>query len=372
MDIALVVGLGITLLIAGGSLVLTARFWYQKAKELDLNIATYKHTAHILLQRLEIKDNAELDLPLFEDEDALLASLKTITAWVEALEKKNRSYAVALVKQNLDLEFTIEQRTKSLSEKTRQLELTNKIISEQQKILHETSKMTALGQMAGSVAHEINNPLSIIVGRLDQIRSLIEKHEWDAERLGQWLKACKKQCDRIAQIVKGMKIISHGDDQQPLETVNLIDIVRDVIAVCEDTLRKREIDVIEEFSAEAVILECAQTPISQVLLNLINNAADAMENHGEVRILILRASLEGGQVQLDIIDNGPGIPKHIQEKVFEPFYTSKDIGKGTGLGLSICLGIIKRHRGKLSLMPSAQGAHFRIQLPQKQDTMRAA
>lgn len=215
--------------------------------------------------------------------------------------------------------------------------------------LTNSSKLAALGEMAGGVAHEINNPLQILSLSVEQIRLLLEADKMDVV-------ACEKVCeqmdstiDRVNNIVKGMKLISRDGGQDPYEEVDIKQVVSETLSFCKEKFKNSGVKLLvyeEDHSSYKVLGQ--KVRISQVILNLLNNAFDAISKN---RNKTIRVSLghNNDNVIIAISDSGPGVPDELVEKIFQPFFTTKEIGKGTGLGLSISKGIIEQHKGSFYL-----------------------
>jgi len=215
--------------------------------------------------------------------------------------------------------------------------------------LINSSKLAALGEMAGGVAHEINNPLQILSLSVDQIRFLLDSDKKD-------IIACEKVCEqmdstieRVTDIVKGMKLFSREGEQDPHEEVDIKQVISETLSFCKEKFKNSGVKLLiyeEDHTSYNVLVQ--KVRISQVILNLLNNAFDAISKN---RNKTIRISLghNNGSVMISISDNGPGVSDELVEKIFQPFFTTKEIGEGTGLGLSISKGIIEQHNGSFYL-----------------------
>ncbi|HZD93476.1 MAG TPA: ATP-binding protein, partial [Candidatus Sulfotelmatobacter sp.] len=225
-----------------------------------------------------------------------------------------------------------------------------------QEQLLQSEKMSAVGQLISGVAHELNNPLTAILG----YTQLLESEKLDA-RVEEFILKLRKQAQRTQRIVQNL--LSFARQHTPKRVhVDLRSVLEDTIALRDFDLKVNNIAVERNF--EPVLPSVVADPhqLEQVYLNIINNAADAMLEGGRGGRLRIRIFTESGHVVTSFHDSGPGIfdPKH----VFDPFYTTKGVGKGTGLGLSICYGIVKEHGGEISAQnhPSG-GALLQVRLP---------
>jgi PAS domain S-box-containing protein len=225
-----------------------------------------------------------------------------------------------------------------------------------QEQLLQSEKMSAVGQLISGVAHELNNPLTAVLG----YAQLIEGEPLEG-RTQEFVQKLRKQAVRTQKIVQNL--LSFGRQHKPSRVhVDLRSVMEDTIALRDYDLKVNNIQVLRDF--EPVLPSVVADPhqLEQVYLNIINNAADAMLDGGRGGELRVRLYADNGQVVSEFHDSGPGIaePKH----VFDPFYTTKGVGKGTGLGLSICYGIVKEHGGEISARNHMEGgALLEVRLP---------
>lgn len=231
----------------------------------------------------------------------------------------------------------------------------------------QSSRMASLGEMASAIAHEINNPLAIISGQVDLLRSYAAKGEVPKDKLMTAIERVDKMALRVAVIIRGLRTFSRDGSGDPLETVPLGTLIEDTVALCQARFLNHGVNLAVSIDKDSrtADLECRPTQISQVLVNLLNNAFDAAKDRPE-RWVNLDAEAFGDFVQIRVTDSGAGIPPEIQDKVMQPFFTTKSIGEGTGLGLSISLGIVSSHDGKLSIDKACPNTRFVILLPRRQ------
>lgn len=227
--------------------------------------------------------------------------------------------------------------------------------------LLSTSKFAALGEMAGGVAHEINNPLTIIHGLISRLDNYTNQVQ-DKEKYLELIKKMQFTVDRITKIVKGLKTFSRNGELDKPEFTSLSLIFSDVMNLSEEKIRKSNITLIISPFLKTKIL-CRSVQIAQVIINLINNAADAISHLEDKWIEIKFEEVSNKSIRIIITDSGNGIPLDIREKIMQPFFTTKEVGKGTGLGLSISRGIIESHHGRLYIDEEAVNTTFVIELP---------
>jgi C4-dicarboxylate-specific signal transduction histidine kinase len=232
------------------------------------------------------------------------------------------------------------------------------------------SKMATLGEMAGGLAHEINNPLAVIGGRVSVLEDILKQEPLDLDKVHRDLGRIKMMVDRISKIIRGLRIFSRNAALDPMETVPVERIVSDTLDLAAERIRKAGIELRLEVDPE-VKIRCRPVQISQVLMNLIMNAHDAILEQEEGKWILVQvgktSEMVNGKkiemVQASITDSGTGIPTDIVEKLMQPFFTTKDPGKGTGLGLSISKGIIEAHAGTLQYATHQGHTRFVIKIP---------
>ncbi len=262
--------------------------------------------------------------------------------------------AQALKNANSLLEQRVLERTEELSK-------SQKTIIDQQQAVVMVSKLSAIGEMAGGVAHEINTPLAIIQMRADQLLECIYEEPQDKVMIQDSLEAINKTVARISKIVNGLRTFARDGSKDPVEVVSVNRIVEDTFSLCREKFYNNGVKL--NYSSNGNIeFECRPGEISQVLLNFLNNAFDAIQDCPEKWINV-EAKESSQQIQISITDSGNGIPANIQEKMMQPFFTTKEIGKGTGLGLSISNGIIQGHGGNIKIDNQSPNTRFILTIP---------
>lgn len=228
-----------------------------------------------------------------------------------------------------------------------------KKLEEQNIKLIESSKMASLGEMSSGIAHEINNPLTIIQGSTRQIsratsqlsleiRSEIEKLTTKIDLMSL----------RITKIIKGLRSFAREGSNDPFDYVSIRQIIDETLFICESRFKNSDIDVRKNYSNE-IFIRCRSVQISQVILNILNNAYDAIMEKRNFQLpshtdfIDISVTQSDGLIYVKIKDTGKGISTDIQSKVLNPFFTTKGVGKGTGLGLSISKSIMEEHEGSL-------------------------
>lgn len=258
------------------------------------------------------------------------------------IEKEN-----LLRRQKEELEIQLEHRMKE--------------VQEMQAQLIQSSKLSALGEMAGGIAHEINSPLTTMHLMLEQMKSMLNENPLDLERVNSSIERLLAVTDRIAAIIKGLRLFSRSDVNLPMEEKDLREILLETLSFCQEKFKHNMIELKNEV-LEGLLLKCRPVQISQVILNLLNNAYDAIQPLDE-RWIHIAAFKKDQYIELQITDSGLGIPRDVAEKIMQPFYSTKDVGKGTGLGLSISSGIVRDHGGELVLDVGAKNTRFIVRFP---------
>ncbi len=264
--------------------------------------------------------------------------------------------ARALHHANTHLEERVRARTEELL-------VSQQTIVEQQQTLALTSKMSALGEMAGGVAHEINTPLAVIQMRTEQVLENLEEDELDKELLANALRAIDDTVKRIAKIINGLRSFARDGRKDPISSYSISKIVDETFSLCRERFNNHGVQL-EYICKQDVEILCRSVEISQVLLNLLNNSYDAIQGFSDkwVKIELIE---QADVVLLSVSDCGQGIPQEIRDKMMQPFFTTKEIGKGTGLGLSISRGIIESHGGSLQINSASANTEIIITLPRR-------
>ena len=225
-----------------------------------------------------------------------------------------------------------------------------------QEQLLQSEKMSAVGQLIAGVAHELNNPLTAILGYAQLLES-----EGLNERAQDYVGKLFKQAQRTHRVVQNL--LSFARQRKPQrDDVDIRKVLDETLALRDYDLKINNIAVERETPPDAVLVNADPHQLEQVFLNIINNAVDAILETGRAGKLKIRIFCENGHVCAQFADDGPGIKD--AKRIFDPFYTTKSVGKGTGLGLSICYGIVKEHGGDITAHNGAEGgAVIEVRLP---------
>jgi two-component system NtrC family sensor kinase len=234
----------------------------------------------------------------------------------------------------------------------------------------ETGKLASIGELAAGIAHEINNPVAIMVEEAGWIQDLLEEEDVrnspNFDEIQQAVEQIRAQGTRCKEITHKLLSFARKTDSR-LQSIQLNQLITDIISLYEQRIRYGNIKVITAFDPALPMIEGSVSELQQVLMNLLNNALDAMEKvkGGE---LTISTRTEADKVVVDIRDNGMGIPEANLNRIFDPFFTTKPVGKGTGLGLSICYGILQKMGGDILVSSKLnEGTTFSLIFPKSRE-----
>jgi len=231
----------------------------------------------------------------------------------------------------------------------------------------ETGRLASIGELAAGIAHEINNPVAIMVQEAGWIDDLLNDDDPTSEdnlvEISRAVGQIRTQGDRCKEIT--YKLLSFARKTDPtVRAVVLNDIVDEVIGLTSQKTRYANVQIVTELSPDLPSILASPTEIQQVLLNLVNNAVDAIERPGGTVTVVTRT--EGDAVVLEVRDTGKGIPEANLARIFDPFFTTKPVGQGTGLGLSICYGIVEKAGGSITVESEIEkGTTFTVSFPRE-------
>lgn len=243
------------------------------------------------------------------------------------------------------------------------LRTSQKLIEEQQTMLVASSRLSAIGELAGSIAHEINNPLGIVKGYSEQLIKLLKRETWDRDRIHYAGQKISETIDRMSQIILSLRRLSYEGEGEPFESLDLVQVVDDTLAICRQSIEQLGIELIFDRPDRSFHTRGRPLQIGQVLLNLIQNARDAVEKLPERWIRISLRQV-GSELELAVEDSGDGLKPDILARIGQPFFTTKPFGKGTGLGISISRKIMAAHGGSLDVDVKHPNTRFVVVMPQ--------
>ena len=234
-------------------------------------------------------------------------------------------------------------------------------LGNQKNQLLESAKFHSLGQMASNLAHDINNPLFTIQGKLHQIRNLFSHDQLDLRKCDHIIEEVESTILRLSQMVKGISTFARQGSQDQMVSISADELIRGIVLFGSDRIVQSGITFDLKVPSDIRVI-CYPSYISQVLINLLNNAIDALE-HSEVKLIQVEAIATEKWIEIHIKDSGSGVDQKIQTKIFDAFFTTKKYGKGTGLGLSISKGLIETHEGLLKYQRINNMTDFTVYLP---------
>jgi two-component system sensor histidine kinase DctS len=228
----------------------------------------------------------------------------------------------------------------------------------QQEKMIASARLASLGEMAAGIAHEINNPLTIIGAHAATVRRDMKTGQEGSVKK---LETIERTVQRIAKIIRSLRSLSRETPSEQKSKISIRNLIDETLSFCAERFRSADIEL--EVSIDENIFVLGQEhQLSQVILNLLNNAYDATVD-AVVKKVRVTAGLKEGWVEICVIDTGTGVSPELREKIMQPFFTTKEVGQGLGLGLSISQGIIASHGGQLSLDPNSAQTKFVIRLP---------
>ena len=280
--------------------------------------------------------------------------LNLLTSTYETAVAKNMELTEtqdALRVLNRDLEEMVRKRTAALhieiaERKTAEaaLQAKNEELNSVLQQLWQAAKLATMGELASSIAHELNNPLATVSLRVE---SLLAKTPEEDKRHRE-LAIIGQEVERMGKLVTNLLQFSRRSQQQ-ISTVDVCEEIEKTFELIEYHLRKNKVQVIRDFASNVPTIHADRQQLRQMFLNLFTNASDAMPQGGTLTVRVM-ALPETQQVYIEIADTGVGIPPEILPKVMEPFFTTKPEGKGTGLGLAICRRVAQEHHGALDIV----------------------
>jgi len=229
--------------------------------------------------------------------------------------------------------------------------------------VHHANKMASLGEMAAGMAHEINSPIQAINLVAQRVQRQLKKN-MSKEDIDSSMEKISGSVAKISEIIDSLRNVSRTSTEDEFKNTTLSEIINDVLHITEERFKINNIhfDINYHDISENTLIQCQRLQISQVLINLVNNAFDAIHELQDKWIKINITKI-AQKIQISITDSGPGIADDIVEKIFEPLFTTKDVGKGTGLGLSISRDIILKHNGLFFVDKTSENTSFVIELP---------
>lgn len=226
------------------------------------------------------------------------------------------------------------------------------------------SKMAALGEMAGGIAHEINNPLFVIKATTSRLIKDITEQKISSEEIINKCQTINRTSSRISDIIQSLKTISGSNDKSPFQDQDIKNLIEDALILCQHRFHLASLPLNVIYETDRTHVKIRAVDFVQILVNLLNNAFDAVQGVNNAFVNI-RVKNEGNFLVIDIEDNGEGIPAEIQDKVFDSFFTSKSPDKGTGLGLSLSRKLVQNNDGEIYFISVPGNTIFTMKFPHK-------
>jgi len=234
----------------------------------------------------------------------------------------------------------------------------------------ETGRLASVGELAAGIAHEINNPVAIMVEEAGWMGDLLEEEEFhESENLAEFVRAIEQiqtQGKRCKEITHKLLSFARQTDTT-VQDIHIKELLEELVALSTQRAKYSMVEIQTDFPDDLPFLKESVSELQQVFFNLINNALDAMENDGGT--LTISSRRKENYIIIKVSDTGKGIPEVNLGRIFDPFFTTKPVGKGTGLGLSICYGIIDKMGGKLEVESTVgTGTTFLVSIPIKENS----
>jgi two-component system NtrC family sensor kinase len=302
-----------------------------------------------------------------------------------SIESKSRTEIGMLTDSFNEMSQAIYGYRYDLENKVQDLEKANTEIQSTQGQLLQSAKLASLGQLVAGVAHELNNPIGFVYSNMQHLREytgaltamveelgkknpafdkLKEKYDYNfiSKDLPKLIASCEEGAKRTRDIVTGLRNFSRSSDKDQ-KKFSVTDCIDSTLDLLKGAAKKERITVEKQYAEYIPLIQGNPNQISQVFMNVLSNAYQAIEGEGQIRIAADYLK-EEGQIRIRVADSGKGIEPENLTKIFDPFFTTKDVGQGTGLGLSISYGIMKGHGGDISVESEVgRGTTFIITLP---------
>jgi len=232
-----------------------------------------------------------------------------------------------------------------------------------------SARLSALGMMAGGLAHEINNPLGIIHAYASNLLEMARDGQISMPVLESTSAHIKETAERIGSIVKSLRHIAREGDGDPILPASMCDLIERVLELSRERFRMHSIELICAPIDPRLQVPCREVQIAQVVMNLVQNAFDAVAESPGEKWVEVNVRTRDDSVVVSVTDSGPGVPPPIRARIMEPFFTTKPVGKGTGLGLSLSRSIAAGHGGDLTLGEQNGHTCFSLTLPLRKEDL---
>lgn len=300
-----------------------------------------------------------------DDEIGTLASrFNRMVERIRTTTDENARLFQALQQAHNDLQVRVDDATAEIRQKNRELARTNELLSSAQRDAARAQRLSAIGQLAATIAHKIGTPLTALSGHIQLLQEDPDLTK-DARRR---LQIVEGQIDQTSHIIQDLLI--YGRKPEPiLESLDLKACVEDCLSLMRPEIARRNVILLTDFNDTPFIIRGDSSQLQEVFCNLIDNAIDAMPEGGSLTIRMHpndtpQQTAQPDSYAVDIIDTGQGIPQDRLDQIFQPFFTTKKSGRGTGLGLAIAAETIRAHGGEMAVESEpGKGSRFTVVLP---------
>ncbi len=258
----------------------------------------------------------------------------------------------------------------SIRNEITELKVAQQTINEQQEKLMAASRLSAIGEMAAAITHEINNPLGVILGRAEMLKSMLEEKDLNRQDLVRLVETIEVTGQRIAKIIRGMRTMAHHQEEEKPDPVSVRVLVQEAVDLCFHRFESHGIKLEVTPLSEKILTEVRSHQIVQVLVNLLNNSFDAIAKNQEKWVRVEVADFPD-RLEIAVVDSGRGIPEDLQKKIFSPFFSTKMVRYGTGLGLSISQSLVQKNKGTLEYDRRSLNTRFVLTLPKLIESSRS-
>jgi hypothetical protein len=232
-----------------------------------------------------------------------------------------------------------------------------------------SARLSSLGLMAGGIAHEINNPLGIIHAYASDLREMAREQKASAAIVERASARIVATAERIESIIRSLRHIAREGDADPIQPASMQELIEHVLELSRERFRMHSIRLSCSPIDPNLQVPCREVQISQVVMNLLQNAFDAVVETSSEKWIEVQLRVDENCVVVSVIDSGPGVPVEIRDRIMEPFFTTKPVGKGMGLGLSLARSIARQHGGDLTLGEHQGHTSFSLSLPIRKEDL---
>jgi len=330
------------------------RYKIQKEKILGSKIQQLKFDSYLIKLYENFKKSKDLDLrfdleveigpSVMEWHQFHFVKMNSVLSEIHGSDQRN-------INDILVMSFSIQELKTALIE-----------VERQKNLVLQSARMASIGEMSGGIAHEINNPLAIVQAASQQLQKQFDKQDQNGNDFKVYFEKMDRNIKRISGIIKALKIVSRDSSLDSMKNEVIGEIVFEVISLVQDKMQAAGIKIDFSMEDEFQLIFCHRIQLEQVLINLFNNAHDAI-SHAENPWIRMHVDKYKDHLRIIFTDSGNGIPKHVQDKIMTPFFTTKEPGKGMGLGLSISHSFIQNHKGKFYIDNGQKNTTFVIELP---------